>query len=147
MKTPEPCLVRRRLAAAVVEVNCPENVEEVSARPMVSVVAVPPGLVTRPAPASEPMTWELLLRLSVAPAATVSAVRLGRTFAALATSEPALMVVAPLWDEVEPRRKMPASFLTRLPPVMKPPAETSTSPAPAMTISERPDRRPPAKQT
>ena len=74
----------------------PVKVELWSSRPMVRVCAEPPVLVTRPEPVSAPMVWPKLLRLSVAEAPTVTAVRLGSTFAALAMSEPSLRIVAPL---------------------------------------------------
>ena len=41
---------------------------------------------------------------------------------------------------------MPVPDFTTLPPVMKPPAEISTSPAPVMSIWDWPERRPPDRR-
>jgi hypothetical protein len=85
---PAPILVR----PPVPEI-APENVVLVLSVPVVS-VAEPS--VTLPTPASEPMVWLKLARLSVAPLATVNALPGAKTFAAPACSVPALTVVAPV---------------------------------------------------
>src|SRR5262245_25896685 len=71
----------------------PENVVLVPSPPAVS-VAVPS--VTLPAPASEPIDCAKLLRLSVAPVATVTALAGDKVFVAPACSMPAFTFVAPL---------------------------------------------------
>src|SRR5262245_47244361 len=70
----------------------PEKVVLVLLPPAVS-VAEPS--VTLPAPASEPMVWLKLLRLRVAPDATVNALNGANAFVAPACSVPALTAVAP----------------------------------------------------
>jgi hypothetical protein len=60
------------------------------------VVNVAEPSVTLPAPASEPMVWSKLARLSVAPDATVNALFGARTFAPPACSVPALTSVGPV---------------------------------------------------
>ncbi len=70
----------------------PENVVLVLLLPVVS-VADPS--VTLPAPASEPMLWLKLARLSVAPLATVNALLDEKAFVAPACSVPTLTAVAP----------------------------------------------------
>ena len=95
VKTPAPSLVSARLAA-VAALKTPENVVLVSSRPNVSVVAVPPELVTVPAPAREPTVWPRLLMSSVAPAAMVTALRCGITLPIPAWSLPALIAVLPV---------------------------------------------------
>jgi hypothetical protein len=71
----------------------PENVVLVLSPPAVS-VAEPS--VTLPAPASEPMVWLKLARLSVAPLATVNALFVAKAFATPACKVPALTAVAPV---------------------------------------------------
>jgi hypothetical protein len=70
----------------------PENVVLVLSLPVANVAA---PSVTEPAPASEPMVWLKLARLSVAPLATVNALLGAKVFAAPASSVPALTAVAP----------------------------------------------------
>jgi hypothetical protein len=70
----------------------PEKTVLVLSLPVVSVAA---PKVTAPAPASEPMVWLKLARLSVAPDATENALAGAKAFAAPARSVPALTVVPP----------------------------------------------------
>ena len=95
VNTPAPSFVSARFAA-VVALKTPEKAVVVSSRPNVSVVAVPPELVTVPAPAREPTVWARLLTSRVAPAATVTALRWGITLARPAVTLPALIAVLPV---------------------------------------------------
>ena len=84
---PVPVLVR----PPVPEI-APEKVVLVLSLPVVSVAA---PSVTLPAPASEPMVWLKLARLSVAPDAIVNALNGENAFVAPACSVPALTAVPP----------------------------------------------------
>ncbi len=87
VSTPLPILVRPPLPEIT-----PEKMVLVLSLP---VVRVAEPSVTLPAPASEPMLWLKLARLSVAPAATVNALFCAKVFAAPACSVPALTKVLP----------------------------------------------------
>ena len=79
-------------------------------------VSEPLPSVTLPAPASEPMVAEKLLRSNVAPPATLTAEALWRPPAAPSLSVPALIAVAPVKVFVPLSVKMPLPFFVS-PPV------------------------------
>jgi hypothetical protein len=60
------------------------------------VVSVAAPSATLPAPASEPIDWLKLARLSVPPLATVNALKGAKVFVAPACKVPALTLVAPV---------------------------------------------------
>ena len=95
VNVPVPDLVRLVDPAAPFWIT-PENSVDVLLPPVVSVLEAAPPLVTVPAPASEPMTSLKLLRLRMAPAATVNALFCEKAFDDPACSVPALTVVGPV---------------------------------------------------
>ena len=81
----------------------------------------------------------------MAPAATVTAARVGRILPAVALSKPALIKVAPACCRAKFTSKVPRPSLTKSPAVESVAVLISVVPAPVKVMEERPDRRPPEK--
>ncbi len=106
------------LVSPPVPLITPEKVVDVLFPP---VVRVPVPSVTLPTPAREPIVSAKLFRSKVAPPATTTALVLAMRLAAPSCKVPTLMVVAPVYELLPERVRVPAPFFVSPPvPLMTP---------------------------